>query len=323
MTAQVSIIMPVLNGERYIAQAIESICQQTFGSYELLVIDDGSSDQTREIALSFAERLDLKYVRHEANQGIAASVNDGIQRASGAFIAFLDHDDLWLPEFLETQFKYLSGHPDVGMVHSDIQTIDAEGTVLEHSAAHCRRRSQPSGFVFRELFMRSMICGNSVLIRKECFDRLGLWDESLRWADYHMWLRIARHYKVDYVPKVLTAYRQHATQQTRSSTVPVNDVPVGVRAIERLLEEYPEVRQELGDRVVNRRIAAQYFDVAYGSCARGELALARVWLRRALRLWPTNVRYLGVYAATLVPHSPLSAIRNTWRRFRRVEVAAR
>jgi glycosyltransferase involved in cell wall biosynthesis len=317
MTPAISIIMPVLNGERYIAEAIESICGQTCRDYELLVIDDGSTDRTREIVLGFAARLNLKYVPHEKNQGITPSINDGLRRASGRFIAFLDHDDLWLPDFLETQLTYLIAHPEVGMVHSDFRTIDADGNTLEHSVARDRNRTRPSGHVFRHLFMQSMIVGISVLIRKECFDRLGLWDERLRWADYHMWLRIARQYRVDYVPKVLTAYRQHSSQSTRSSSSqPADDAPIAAQAIERLLEDYPEIRDELGERTISQRRASIYFDLAYAWFSEGQSGKARQCLLRALRLWPTNVRYLGLYAATLVGRSRVKAARAAWRRLR-------
>ena len=317
MTPTISIIMPVLNGERYIAEALESIRRQTCTDFELLVIDDGSTDRTAEIAQGFASTLDLKYVRHETNQGITRSVNDGLRRASGQFIAFLDHDDLWLPDFLETQLAHLTSHPDVGLVHSDFQTIDGDGNVLEHSVARERHRTRPSGFVFYDLFMESMIVGNSVLIRKACFDRLGLWDESLRWADYHMWLRVARHYKIDYVPRVLTAYRQHSSQCTRSnSTRPADEPPVAAQAIERLLQDDPDIRREIGERAIRRRMSSFYFDLAYDWYSNGQPANARLCMRRALRMWPANPRYLGLYAATFLGRSRVQAARDAWRRLR-------
>jgi glycosyltransferase involved in cell wall biosynthesis len=317
MTRTISIIMPVLNGERFIGEALESICRQTYKDFELLVIDDGSTDRTREIVLGFGARLDLKFVRHETNQGITPSINDGLRRTSGKFIAFLDHDDFWLPDFLETQLTYLTEHPDVGMVHSDFKTVDGDGKVLEHSVAQCRNRTRPSGFVFRHLFMQSMICGNTVMIRKECFERLGLWDERLRWADYHMWLRVSRHYKIDYVPKVLTAYRQHATQCTNGNTSrPADETPVAARTIERLLEDYPEIREELGATTVAHRTASFYFDLAYAWFVQDELVNTRLCLRRAIRLWPTNLRYLGLYSATLLGRSQLRVARDAWRRLR-------
>src|SRR5262249_41506631 len=159
---------------------------------------------------SFVYKLPLNYIRHSATRGIAPSMNDGVRHSSGELISFLDHDDAWFPEFLECQQNYLEQHPNVGMVHSDFQTIDAYGNVIEQSVAGCRGRTRRSGYVFPQLFMDSFMVGNSVLIRKECFTRLGLFDEGLRWGDYHMWMRIARNYRVDYIARVLTKYRQHA-----------------------------------------------------------------------------------------------------------------
>ena len=121
MKPRVSITMPVLNGAKYIDEAIESIASQTYKDFELIVVDDGSTDETPEHVKRFSGRLNLKYVRHPERRGISRSVNDGIRQSAGEFIAFLDHDDGWLPEFLETQVTYLDQHPDVGMVHSDFK----------------------------------------------------------------------------------------------------------------------------------------------------------------------------------------------------------
>jgi glycosyltransferase involved in cell wall biosynthesis len=315
--------MPVLNGQRFIAEAIESILAQTYDSYELLVVDDGSTDATPQVVQSFADKLDLKYIRHDQPHGIAPSMNDGVRNASGDMIAFLDHDDAWFPEFLETQVNYLAKHPDVAMVHSDFQTIDVNGNVIEESVAVCRNRTRPSGHVFRELFLDSFIVGNSVLIRRECFTRLGIFDESLRWGDYHMWMRIARHYRVDYVPKVLTKYRQHSTQSTR--TVPKNRLelePVGLAAIKKILEAYPEVCCELGEKAVRQRMATLYFDMAYTWFSNGAPSAARFCAAKAIRLWPANARYYVLYVASLLRPSHALAARNGWRRVRGLATSA-
>jgi len=317
--------MPVLNGERFIGEALQSIADQTYRNLEMVVVDDGSSDDTVGRIQAFRDKLDIRYLRHDAPLGIAVSVNDGLRHATGDFFAFLDHDDAWFPEFVETQWRYLAEHPDVGMVHSDFQTIDEEGRIIEESVAICRDRQRPSGHVFRQLFMDSFIVGNSVLIRRECLERVGLFDESLRWGDYHLWLRIARHYKIDYVGKVLTKYRQHSSQCTRSTTAKATDAPpVPFQAIQKLVDAHPEIRDELGEVTVRHRMASFHFDVAYGWFTSGELANARVCLRRALRLWPTNVRYLALYASTFLRPSQARAARDAWRRLRgEPEFAAR
>jgi glycosyltransferase involved in cell wall biosynthesis len=135
MKPKVSIIMPVLNGEKYIGEAVASILAQTYTDYELIVVDDGSTDSTPDLIRRFSAMLPLKCIRHPAPMGIAPSVNDGIRHAAGEFIAFLDHDDFWAPEFLSVQVSYLERRPEAGMVHSDFQTVDAGGNVIESSVA--------------------------------------------------------------------------------------------------------------------------------------------------------------------------------------------
>jgi glycosyltransferase involved in cell wall biosynthesis len=321
MSPKISVIMPVLNGQKYIGEAVDSIASQTCQDFELIVVNDGSTDGTCEQARRFAKEIDLKFVHHAKNQGIARSVNDGIRAASGRFIAFLDHDDLWFPKFLATQIAHLEGHPDVGMVHSDFQTIDSEGNVLEASVAACRNRTRVSGHIFPALFMDSFIVGNSVLIRKECFDRLGGFDETLRIGDYHMWLRIARHYKVDYTPKVLTKYRQHQTQDSR--TFSAEDVPPGLMALNSILALYPEIRQELGERMIRRRIASLYLDMAYPAFSKGLRRNARVFLARAIRLQPTNLWPYGIYLGSFLGPSQTQFARKVWHSLRRLPIPGR
>lgn len=311
MSPKVSIIMPVLNGQKYIGEAVESIASQTYRDFELIVVNDGSTDATCDRLARFDGRIDLRCIHHPAPQGIARSVNDGIRQARGQFIAFLDHDDLWFPDFLATQMAYLEQHPDVGMVHSDFQTIDSGGNVLEASVAECRNRKRVSGFVFPALFMDSFIVGNSVLIRKECFDRLGTFDETLRIGDYHMWLRIARHYKVDYTPKVLTAYRQHQSQDSR--TFSAGDIPPGLMALQSILELYPEAMREMGRNTVRRRMANLYIDMAHPALTRGMGIHARGFLGKAIGLQPFNLRFYLFYAASYLGPSQVSVARRIWR----------
>lgn len=317
MRPNISIIMPVRNGEKYIREAIGSIRAQTYKDYELIVVDDGCTDRTCELLDEFSRQMSLRCIHHSVNEGIARSVNDGLREAAGNFIAFLDHDDAWFPNFLEIQLAHLEAHPDVGMVHADFQTIDGEGNILEASVAASRRRSRPSGYVFPTLFLDPFIVGNSVLIRKECLDRVGGFDESLRWGDYHLWMRIARRYKIDYTNQVLTQYRQHAAQQTRDASLrPVKQDSAGLAAIRKIVETYPEIRQELGAKKIRRRMAALYFDMAFTWFSSGCVEYARESLAKAIGLWPTNLRYYGFYATCLLQPSHALALRNAWRRVR-------
>lgn len=322
MKPEISVIMPVLNGRKYIAEAIESIAAQTFQNFELIVVNDGSTDETCQIVETFQSRIAVKIVHHPQRQGVPRCMNDGIRASAGGFICFLDHDDAWFPEFLETQYNYLQQHPDVGMAHTDFQTIDGAGRVLEASVAAARGRKRPSGHVFANLFEDNFIIGNSVMIRRECFDQVGLVDEGLRWGDYHMWLRIARRFKVDYVPRVLTMYRQHASQETQRGAVEESfEDPVAIASLKKLLEAHPEIRSEIGRKTIARRLAAIYFDTAWATYCLGSGRRTRIALRKAMALWPGNPNYWKLYAASLLDRSLAEGLRRIWHRMRGAEAA--
>src|SRR5438067_2461064 len=122
----VSVIMPVYRGERFVAAAIESVLAQTYRSFELLIVNDGSPDASaREIA-RFLPHRQIKYIEQQ-NAGVAAARNTGLAHATGELVALLDQDDLWLADKLDRQIAYLDARPDVGLVHTRVQCIDAEG----------------------------------------------------------------------------------------------------------------------------------------------------------------------------------------------------
>jgi hypothetical protein len=165
--------------------------------------------------------------------------------------------------------------------------------------------------------MDSFILATSVLIRKECFDKLGGFDESLIWGDYHMWLRIARHYRIDYVPKVLAKYRQHSGQNTRSlPDLRLDHDPVAISVLKKILELYPEARGELGEKGIRRRMAAVYFGAAYYWFEHRAFGNVRKCLTKAIRLSPTNSRYYALYAASLLAPAHAMAAREAWHRTR-------
>lgn len=299
MKPKVSIIMPVLNGHRYIALSVQSIAAQSYKNFELVVVDDGSTDETKSIVDGFRDRIRVQYIRHERSLGIPVSMNDGVRHAEGDLIAFLDHDDMWCPEMLEVQVGYLDENQDVAMVHSDFATIDPDGNVLEASMAQMRGRGRPSGIVFKELFMDSFIVGIGVLVRRECFDKYGYFDESMRFGDYHMWLRIAKNCRVDYIPRVLSKYRQHFKQSTRRAAAAHIEEPVACVALKKILDSYPECQKEIGARKIRERLASIYFDQGYYAYKNAEFTPGRKAIARAIKQWPFCLKYYLLYGATL------------------------
>jgi len=208
-TKLVSVIIPVYNGADYLREAIDSVLSQTFDDYELIVVDDGSTDDTPAIAKSYG--ASLTYIRQE-NRGVAAALNQGILRARGKYIAWLSHDDVFLPNKLERQVDFLQQFPEFKACYTDSYTIDSHGTIIQEWEAPWYPRQQ----AIRILFSRMYIGGCSMLIERACFDKVGLFNEKLRYTqDAEMWFRMLRHFEVGRVPGKLTKYRTHPDQGSR------------------------------------------------------------------------------------------------------------
>src|SRR5262249_48956119 len=149
---------------------------------------DGSTDRTREVLNTYQGKI--KYV-YQPNRGEPAARNTGIRAATGRYIAFLDGDDLWRENKLELQMNYLVAHPNCALVYSDMSTFDEKG-IIDNSVKARFRLPLVSGQIFSQLFHRSLFGSGSVIIRKDCINKIGYFDEELLiGSDYEMWLRIA------------------------------------------------------------------------------------------------------------------------------------
>src|SRR5262245_1879162 len=201
MTPTVSVVIASYNFGRYIAAALESVRLQTFGDFEAIVVDDGSTDESLAIVGQFLDDDRFRLVR-QRHHGQARAKNRGLEEARGEFVAFLDADDYWLPHKLERQLEYFRD-PSVGVVFSRRTLIDADG--------HIRLVPDgplPTGIIADEMFRQNFICFSSAVLRSEVVDHVGRFDERLDLAiDYDFWLRAARHYQFACVDEPLTAYR--------------------------------------------------------------------------------------------------------------------
>jgi len=201
----VSVIIPNYNNAKFITEAIDSVLAQTYKNYEIIVVDDGSTDGTREVLEPYIKKKQIRYV-YQKNKKQAVARNNGIKYAKGELIAFLDADDLWFPKKLELQVP-LFKNKEVGLIYGDILLLRDESTKpSNHTDAFDK------GNIFNKLLMGNFICTSTTIIRKECFDKVGLFKEGMDYfgvEDYHMWLRISYYFKVDYVSDVLLKYRLH------------------------------------------------------------------------------------------------------------------
>jgi glycosyltransferase involved in cell wall biosynthesis len=216
-TPLVTVVIPTYNYAHFLIETLESALAQTYSNFEIIVVDDGSTDDTRKILDPYWERI--RYI-HQANQGLSAARNTGIRAARGDLIALLDSDDIWHPRKLEIQVDYLRECPENGLFVSDdiarfygksagsngIEEPPKSWAVIESALF-----SKASSLSLEEIVISPPFSSCGVLIRKECFETVGYFDTSLRSCeDRDMWIRIASRYGVVRLQLPLWWYRQHS-----------------------------------------------------------------------------------------------------------------
>ena len=206
----VSVIIPTFNRGWIIKEAIESVLAQDFTDFELIVVDDGSSDDTAEILDAFGG--DIKIIR-QSNRGVSAARNRGIEASAGRWIAFLDSDDLWLPQKLSRQVSFFDAHPDAMISQTEEQWV-RNGVRVNPRLRHRKF----SGMIFERSLALCLVSPSAVMIRKRLFSDVGLFDESLpACEDYDLWLRVSCRFPVYLIDSPLIIKRGgHADQLSRA-----------------------------------------------------------------------------------------------------------
>lgn len=200
----VSVVIPVFNGAEFVADALRSVLAQTLAPLEIIVINDGSTDQTASVLAEFSGRIT---VVQQANRGLPATRNVGAQLARGTWLAFLDADDTWMPAKLERQMARAL-EVDAALIYTDRFNVGARGDLPDVQSA-----VQPlyEGDVFEDLLRGNHVTVTSVMVRREVFDALGGFNEQLRAAeDWDLWIRVAASYPVAAVHEPLVSYRFHS-----------------------------------------------------------------------------------------------------------------
>jgi glycosyltransferase involved in cell wall biosynthesis len=203
----VSVIIPCFNREAFIRQTISSVLDQTWPAIELIVVDDGCTDRSRSLIESFGSALVVLEHPGCINLGQSASINLGLARCTGKYIAILDSDDLFMPEKLEKQVRFLEAHPGKGLVYCNGMFIDAEGKELypRYEKAH-----QPPMRPDDVLLDCCFNVPSNALVRRSLYEKIGGLDESLRAAqDHDLAIRLAEISPVGYIPECLWCYRRH------------------------------------------------------------------------------------------------------------------
>lgn len=214
---KVSVVIPTYNHGHFLSEAIQSVLDQTLKDWELIVVDDGSTDNTSEVVDSFNDYR-VRYHRQE-NQGPAASLNKGLELASGEYVRFLDADDYLIPGSIRAQVELLDRNPRVALVYGQAYVMDGYGRVFDIRKSAWGHDSPvviPSADAFRWLLRGCRICKSTVMLRKSALKRVGPFQiDSFLGEDWDVWLRIAAHYDLAYVPSPWPT-----TVSTKAASVP-------------------------------------------------------------------------------------------------------
>lgn len=207
---RVSVLLTCYNHRPFLEPCLSGVFAQTFRDFEVIAIDDGSTDGSREI-LSAEKRLD-RVILTERNLGTYGSLNRALEAANGEYVAILNDDDVWDPRKLELQMALFDAHPNVGLVHTCGRFIDGNGHLLNGSPLGFEFPRTTTGDVLIALLYANKIIASAAIVRRECFDEVGEFDPAFFGSgDWHMWLRIAERWHVGYVDEPLTFYRVHGS----------------------------------------------------------------------------------------------------------------
>ena len=269
-TPTVSVVMAAKNYARFIGEAIGSALAQTFPDWELVIVDDGSTDDTGAVVRPYLIDGRIRYFRSDS-LGQSRAKNLGIGFARGEFIAFLDADDAWFPTKLAKQMTLMREHPQVGVTYTQRELIDETGKSLGF-----RNEALPGGRILSTMFLQNFVCFSSALVRREVFETVGIFDPALDLSiDYDLWLRAAAHFEFRPVDEVLVKYR---TGHGNLSKKLADRVATAIGIMDRAVRRNPE----LPERTVAEGYVSTCQTLGY-VLRNSEPATAAKWYASALR----------------------------------------
>ena len=279
----VSVVIPVYNGERFLKESLESVFTQTFHDYEIVCVDDGSTDGSSALLKQYGTRV---RVIQQANAGQSAARNEGVRQAAGAFVAFLDQDDRWYPSKLAQQVAVLTAEPDVVLVHCNYDRMDGDGRVLVAGAALVEKASALASPLGR-LIGEALVFPSAMMVRRDVFQRVGGFDPELRgFEDFDLIARLKQQGRFVLLNESGMAYRLHAGGFTRAGGMGI------IRSKERFLIRMRALYA--GDRtknaIIDRILADCYSDWGIHVARDGQPRKGLVKLVQSLQQDPWRFR---------------------------------
>jgi glycosyltransferase involved in cell wall biosynthesis len=297
----VSVVIPAYNASRYVEDALKSVLGQNYPSLQVIVVNDGSTDNTLEVLSRFKDRIQII---DKVNEGSATARNAAFRVARGKYIAFLDSDDFWLPGKLETQIRYMEAAPSVGVTYglfdkrteSKDEKIDMEKTFADFeylTASHDAELIPDwSGWIYRKMLFESLPHTITVVMRADLVANVGYFDEGLRRGqDYDYWIRLSRVTEFHKLAKKMAVYRIHGENITKRVMLVNSELAVVKKAIKQW--GYRDVDGSLiSEKEIDKRISELNFNFAYQHCWKGD---AKIAYRSFLTSWRHNHGLLKNY----------------------------
>ena len=283
----ISVIIATYNRAHLIAETLESVLAQTYRDFEIIVVDDGSTDNTREVVARYQTRV--RYI-YQKNRGPSAARNRGVREARGAWISIQDSDDLSEANHLAVLHAYAEAHPNVGMIFANGAYLGGpehkRDTIIPVSKSRSLARD---GVELKDIFDKSLVRLQAALISKSAYEAVGGHDESLRICmDLDLSFRLLMNSSIAYIDEVVFSYRKHDGNIGRNEELRLTE---NIRVIEKLLNDHPRAKNLLGGRQIAARLAYRYYRLAKSRWKRRQRADARQALLRAIALCPVKMKY--------------------------------
>jgi glycosyltransferase involved in cell wall biosynthesis len=286
----VSVILTCYNGAQWLGEAITSILSQTYCDFELVIVNDGSTDRSKEIISSFLYDDRVRYF-YQRNKGFSAAINRGIKESTGELIGFIGQDDLWLPRKLELQMLFLNNNKKIDLIHSSYFSINPDGQIINLLHPEMPNFSTKSELI-RKLFMGNLFGFETVLVKRKCFIEAGLFDERMAgFSDYDMWLRLAGKYNLGgFIATPLVKKREHKLQ---ISVRRIEDVLKDEFLIaEKAIECYPFLK-----KLERKKMASLYYALGIVLLQKGDYKKAKQKLTKVIKYQPWNLKAVAIYMA--------------------------
>jgi glycosyltransferase involved in cell wall biosynthesis len=288
MTPRIAVVMAAKNYARFLPQAVDSVLAQTFTDWELLIVDDGSTDATRQVVKPYLKDSRIRYAQSD-QLGQSRAKNLGVRLTTAPLVAFLDADDAWMPTKLAEQFAVLESCPQVGVCYTSRLLIDDAGRRTPMNPQSVPKAY--SGKVRAEMFTKNFVCFSSVMVRRLVFDHVGGFDENLDLAiDYDFWLRVAKHYEFQSIPAPLVLYRTgHGNLSAKLSDRVLTADVIMTRSL-----DHHDLATEVDCKTIGEGYASTYRSLAF-TLRRAEPRMAIHWYLRAFRHANRLIALKGIF----------------------------